>query len=197
MNPRAILLVLVCLAAVFAAYLLLLPGEKGESLEEQSAAFPVIVDEVESAPGGRDAGPMRAPFSFFEPGDVVEDESKPRLLRHYGAEHRGGGDDLRLVRAVIEQYWRMTNDPDSLTLGANEDVLRNLAGQNSLGIEFVSPDHEFLNTKGQLLDRWGQALYFHANSVTDIEIRSSGPDRKRYTDDDIVVRARTAILTKR
>jgi len=198
MNPRAVLLVLALLGAVFIAYLLMLREASEPVVEEQQfPSFPV--DKKEEAPSAPDmptSDTTSRAFSFFDAGDTVEDEKKPQLLRHYGAQRRSATDDLRLVQGVLEQFWRMTRDPDQLRLGSNEDIMRGLTGVNSVGVEFVSPDNEFLNTKGELLDRWGEPLFFHANSVTDIEVRSSGPDRDRFTDDDIVARARTTSRVK-
>ena len=201
MNPRAALYALAGLAIVFAAYLLLLRGSRDfDNDSEEVDTLPRFIeeardkDEIDTEPVD-DKGIV--PFSFFEPGDMVDDVARPRLLRHYGSEKRSGADDLRLVRGVLEHFWRTSKDPDQLVLGSNEDLLRGLAGDNSLGIEFVSKRNKFLDTEGRLLDRWGSPLFFHANSVTDIEIRSNGPDRIRYTDDDLVSRAKSSLRLMR
>jgi len=48
------------------------------------------------------------------------------------------------------------------------------------------PDqHAALNARGQLVDRWGTPLFFHALGNGRFEIRSAGPDRKLWTADDI------------
>ncbi|MBK1876248.1 hypothetical protein [Pelagicoccus mobilis] len=199
MNPRAVLGVLAGLGVVFAAYLFLLP--QAEEPREKESPLPTYEDvspeDAVEEQGIENKNFKPEVFSFLEAGDHVEDEKNPRLLRHYGGEGRSGKDDLRLVQGVIELFWRMTKDPDQLVLGSNQDLLRNLSGANSLGVQYVSPDNDYLNTSGELLDRWGSPLFFHANSVTDIEIRSNGPDRERYTEDDIVVRVQTPIQPKR
>ena len=40
--------------------------------------------------------------------------------------------------------------------------------------------------KGQLVDRWGTAYWFHPNSSYQMEIRSAGPDKNLFTADDVV-----------
>lgn len=127
----------------------------------------------------------------LEPGDVVEDVKNPRLLRHYGSETRTGKEDLEMVASVIQRFWMLFKNPDLMRVGSNEDLLKTLLGGNPEGVAFVSADNEFIDEAGRLLDRWGSPLFFHAESMTQIEIRSSGPDRERYTEDDILVRAGT------
>jgi hypothetical protein len=40
---------------------------------------------------------------------------------------------------------------------------------------------------GGLVDRWGTPYWFHPNSAHQVEIRSAGPDRQLFTDDDLVI----------
>ena len=41
--------------------------------------------------------------------------------------------------------------------------------------------------KGELCDRWGRPFFFHQLSGTKMEIRSAGPARQLWTDDDVVL----------
>jgi hypothetical protein len=41
-----------------------------------------------------------------------------------------------------------------------------------------------VNEAGELTDRWGTAYFFHQLSSREMEIRSAGPDRKMWTEDD-------------
>jgi len=70
-------------------------------------------------------------------------------------------------------------------LSANEDWADFLRGKNSARERFLPDNHIALNTKGQLVDRWGTPLFFHALGGGRFDIRSAGPDRKLWTDDDI------------
>jgi hypothetical protein len=69
-------------------------------------------------------------------------------------------------------------------LSANEDWADLLRGKNSAHERFLPDQHIALNSKGQLIDRWGTPLFFHALGGGRFEIRSAGPDRKLWTDDD-------------
>ena len=42
-----------------------------------------------------------------------------------------------------------------------------------------------INRNGELCDRWGTPFFFHAESAAHMEIRSAGPDKKMWTDDDV------------
>lgn len=123
----------------------------------------------------------------LEAGDSIGDEAQPRLLRHYGDADRSALNDLQLVEEVLQRFWLLFKDPDLLVVGSNEDVLRCLTGGNPERIAFVSPGNRYIDGEGRLLDRWGTPLFFHAESMTRIEVRSSGPDRRRFTEDDVVV----------
>lgn len=70
-------------------------------------------------------------------------------------------------------------------LGANEEFAAALLGKNKGKLAFVSAKSHVFNDKGQLVDRWQTPLYFHAAAQDRIEIRSAGPDRKMWTEDDI------------
>jgi hypothetical protein len=60
-----------------------------------------------------------------------------------------------------------------------------LRGRNPAQERFLPDQHSAFNTQGQLVDRWGTPLFFHALGSGQFEIRSAGPDRKFWTDDDI------------
>jgi len=71
-------------------------------------------------------------------------------------------------------------------VGSNPEITRALAGKNPTGAKFLDPATMTLNEKGEMLDDWGTPYFFHPVSGTIMEIRSAGPDRKLFTNDDIV-----------
>ena len=71
-------------------------------------------------------------------------------------------------------------------VGSNPEITRALAGKNPTGAKFRDAASITLNDKGELLDDWGTPYFFHPVSGTIMEIRSAGPDRKLFTEDDIV-----------
>ena len=50
----------------------------------------------------------------------------------------------------------------------------------------LPPDHPALGVDGRLRDRFGTPYFIHPRGHLAFEIRSAGPDRKMFTDDDII-----------
>jgi hypothetical protein len=71
--------------------------------------------------------------------------------------------------------------------GDNVQITAALTGDNPLRFAFIRPGHPAINPKGELCDRWGSPLFFHALSGHRMELRSAGPDRQLYTDDDVLL----------
>ena len=91
--------------------------------------------------------------------------------------------DLRIVSEVIQAF--QTNFPrDGNPVGTNAEITAVLAGKNKLWLALIPPDHPAINPAGELCDRWGTPFFFHAESGKKMEIRSAGPDRKMWNDDD-------------
>jgi hypothetical protein len=92
--------------------------------------------------------------------------------------------DLRLVADVLDTF--RTNFPQAGNpVGANAEITAALTGANRLRVAFLAPDHPAINRAGELCDRWGTPFFFHAESASKMEIRSAGPDKKMWTDDDV------------
>jgi len=70
--------------------------------------------------------------------------------------------------------------------GGNEDLVDAFLGGNPGRAAFLPPDSPAL-VDGKLVDRWGTPYWFHALSGSEMEIRSAGPDRELFTDDDLVL----------
>jgi hypothetical protein len=73
-------------------------------------------------------------------------------------------------------------------VGTNEEITRQLAGDNPRHINFLKPDGNRVNANGELVDAWGTPYFFHQLSGTEMEIRSAGPDRVMWTRDDLITR---------
>ncbi len=117
----------------------------------------------------------------------------PKLLQEYGSTSSTPIDDLERVDNVLQRFWLLYKNPDLLRVGSNEEIVESLTGSNPDGIAFISPDNTFIDSQGRLLDRWGAPLFFHAQSLTHIEIRSAGPDKELFTDDDVHTVSRSSI----
>ena len=92
--------------------------------------------------------------------------------------------DLRILHACLENF--RTNFPrDGNPVGSNAEITAALTGQNKLRYAVIPPNHPAINRAGELCDRWGTPFFFHAESGTRMLIRSAGPDKKMWTDDDM------------
>jgi hypothetical protein len=71
-------------------------------------------------------------------------------------------------------------------VGDNGDIVTALLGSNGKRAAYLAPDCPAL-VEGRLVDRWGTPYWFHAQSGTEMEIVSAGPDRELFTGDDLKV----------
>jgi len=93
--------------------------------------------------------------------------------------------DLRVVLDLVEAF--RTNFPkDGNPSGTNAEITAALAGRNKLRLALIPPNHPAINRDGELCDRWGTPFFLHSESATRMEVRSAGPDKKMWTEDDLV-----------
>jgi hypothetical protein len=107
------------------------------------------------------------------------------ILHDYAQEGGSVQGDLRALAEVIGNFALLVKGPDPLPLGANEELAAALLGKNKAELAFVSAGSAALNERGQLVDRWGTPLFFHARARDRVDIRSAGPDGKMWTEDDV------------
>lgn len=108
-----------------------------------------------------------------------------QILSHYADPSTPPRDDLMWMSRALSNFVLLVKGPQPLPLGANEEIAAALMGKNSSKLVFLKSPSPALNASGQLIDRWGTPLYFHAESKDRIDIRSAGPDRQLWTEDDI------------
>lgn len=72
--------------------------------------------------------------------------------------------------------------------GSNAEIMKAIMGGNKKGARLGPPTGMALNEHGELVDRWGSPFFFHQLSGNEMEVRSAGPDRKLYTNDDLVTK---------
>lgn len=92
---------------------------------------------------------------------------------------------LENMRRAVRNYGsRFGGNP----VGNNAEITRALAGDNPKQVNFINPDDGMrINGAGELVDPWGTPFFFHQLSGTEMEIHSAGPDKKMWTDDDLVI----------
>lgn len=94
--------------------------------------------------------------------------------------------DLEVVVSMLETYRRMMKPERGLPTGLNEEVVDVLQGKNPWRLPMIPDEHPQLDSSGRLLDRWGEPLFFHAESMDLLQVRSAGEDRRLWTEDDVV-----------
>lgn len=107
------------------------------------------------------------------------------ILKGYGGNAGSVQRDLTAMAEVVGNFALLLKGDNPLPLGANEELAAALRGKNAAEMVFLSGDSAVLNGQGQLVDRWGTPLFFHARARDEVDIRSAGPDRAMWTGDDV------------
>jgi hypothetical protein len=92
---------------------------------------------------------------------------------------------LENLRVTLRQYGSALGENP---VGTNPEITAALQGSNPRHINFLRADGNRVNAKGELVDVWNTPYFFHQISGHEMEIRSAGPDRVLYTDDDLVIK---------
>jgi hypothetical protein len=108
-----------------------------------------------------------------------------RILEQYADPARPPEDDLQAMARTLDNFSLLVKGDNPLPLGANEEIAAALRGKNKAALRALPDTHRAFNDRGQLVDRWGTPLYFHAQARDRLEIRSAGPDRAMWTADDL------------
>jgi hypothetical protein len=136
-----------------------------------------------------------------EPSQVKSPEAGPvaplvgeRILKDYGNPARPPEEDLMWMSRALDNFALLVKGDNPLPLGANEDIANALRGKNKAKLRALPDGHSAFNDRGQIVDRWGTPLYFHARRRDQLDIRSAGPDREMWTADDLHRRANGQML---
>jgi hypothetical protein len=100
-------------------------------------------------------------------------------------EAEGIRSDLDRVRYMVRDYRSIVGENP---VGNNAEIMKAIMGGNKKGAQLGPPEGQKVNGQGELVDRWGTPYFFHQLSKSDMEIRSAGPDRVMWTDDDQVTK---------
>ncbi|MFT4901340.1 MAG: hypothetical protein ACI81V_000610 [Lentimonas sp.] len=68
----------------------------------------------------------------------------------------------------------------------NFEITEQLLGKNPQQIVFIAADSAALRGN-ELIDQWGTPYFFHALSGQHMNVRSAGPDKALWTQDDIFI----------
>lgn len=153
--------------------------------ESAEDGFPSSMPNVSNQVGGALQAPAPRTTQMAMPPGKSEGRIGDRILADYLAPQSSVEKDLTWVSRLLENFQILAKGDDPLPLGSNEEIVRALIGKNARHLLFLSTNHPAINSAGQLVDRWGTPLFFHALSAGRIEIRSAGPDRQMWTEDDV------------
>jgi hypothetical protein len=115
------------------------------------------------------------------PGQLPPAQTEPLTPAQAAASHL----DLEAVRSMIRDYRSIQGENP---VGTNAEIMKQLMGENKKNAQLGPPQGLNLNSNGELIDRWGTPFFFHQLSRADMEIRSAGPDRVMWTEDDLVTK---------
>ena len=93
--------------------------------------------------------------------------------------------DFEILDTLLD-FFRKFNGGVNPQGGEIEEIVVELSGQKGKLLAVLPPDHPFINSNGELLDRWGTPFHFHPVDYDTLEIRSAGPDHKLWTADDVM-----------
>jgi hypothetical protein len=91
--------------------------------------------------------------------------------------------DLEIISEFLQTYGRARGGNP---IGGNAEITAALTGADGHQGRVYPPIHRTIKN-GQLTDRWGTPYWFHPNSGSEMEIRSAGPDKELFTQDDVVL----------
>jgi hypothetical protein len=184
-RPSTYLMILLLLALVAMVWWLndlLGNAEKkapAPSLPVESSAYsppPELSDE------GKQSGVYHGTLPTTKP---QVDETNLQLADQLNAPDRSAAQDLDVLASFMDLYTRAFKSGNPV--GENMDITAAITGTanpNKPGRLFP-PKHNAIR-KGQLVDRWGSPFWFHPETAFKMEIRSAGPDRSLFTEDDII-----------
>jgi hypothetical protein len=101
----------------------------------------------------------------------MEIERSPKINR----EINGIVGSIRDYYSVLHEY----------PVGTNADVARALLGQNREKKLFLGWRPHKISSSGALKDHWGTEFYIRVEDSGKVIVRSAGPDRQMWTEDDV------------
>ena len=108
-------------------------------------------------------------------------------MSKYGDEKSPPMEDLISLQRVLHGYFSIIKDASRYPIGGNEDLAAALRGENANQQAFLPDDHPAFDREGRLVDRWGTPIFVHPVAARIIELRSAGPDRRLFNEDDLVL----------
>ncbi len=104
----------------------------------------------------------------------------------YADEKSSPNKDIQLLDGMLMSYLTLVKTNDPLPLGENREITKALMGANIYKTKVLSQNPQWINELGELVDRWGTPIFFHVIDQKSIGIRSAGPDKIMWNEDDFI-----------
>ncbi|MCE9519822.1 MAG: hypothetical protein K8R87_09755 [Verrucomicrobia bacterium] len=180
---KPLLYITIAALLVLGVIFLRTPDEKPSESEKLSA--PVAVPKPASNTEATVVSPVNPP-----PTNSADDEESSTagspLAAKLNATDSTPQQDVDTLHELILQYQHNMRHPNAPPIGDDSDLARALTGHNPLNFVIIPPGHPAISQDGHLRDRWGTPYFIHPTGGNAFEIRSSGPDKKRFTADDVI-----------
>lgn len=137
--------------------------------------------------GSKPAPPPSAATRSVPPAQSTNPTAAVSLLAGYADPATPPIDDLRKLHRVVTGYFSVVKDSSKNPIGGNADLAAALRGENPNKEIFLPANHPVFSADGLLLDRWNSPLIVHPEAWRELELRSAGPDRMPYTEDDLIL----------
>ncbi len=144
----------------------------------------LIRPDEDTAPEAPPAPSAEAPPARSEnpPPPPIGDD----FLKEYASPSTTPVQDLENFGHALESMLNLFKNLDTRLIATNSELAAFFRGQNIENLVFISPDHPVFNPEGLLVDRWKSPLIVHPLGTGLIQIRSAGPDRLPYSEDDLI-----------
>jgi hypothetical protein len=159
-------------------------------VESRTAATTTAVNAASVASSTSGSNSLQSPaavVSIAPATAMATNHVQPTMLAANAKEPTASAAAILLenLRITLRHYGlRFGGNP----VGTNQEITKALNGGNPKHVEFLGSDGNNINEKGELVDPWGTPYFFHQLSGQVMEIRSAGPDKRMWTDDDLVTR---------
>jgi hypothetical protein len=137
--------------------------------------------------GSKPAPPPSPATRSSPPAHSSAPTAAESLLAGYADPATEPVDDLRKLHRVVVSYFSVVKDSAKNPIGGNADLAAALRGENPNKEVFLPANHPLFSADGLILDRWNTPLTVHPEAWRELELRSAGPDRTPYTDDDLIL----------
>ncbi|MBK1877912.1 hypothetical protein [Pelagicoccus mobilis] len=141
-----------------------------------SATSPEEIEKILRIPKPQASAPRPDSLSQEQPTQI-------NALAHLNQPDSTARKDIHILEHLLQEVHTVFH---ALPTGDHDEVVAFLRGENPLDLAYIPADDPNLNADGEIIDRWGTPYFFHTLSRHRIEVRSAGPDKLHWSEDDII-----------